>query len=1055
MIPLISNRASHFARRLVLLSGISVWWLLWSNSDVAVAATDYTIDVRDTDDGLPSSTVTTIAQTPDGYLWVGTFNGLARYDGERFVTFTAGGGLETINRRIRGLYTDVEGTLWINTYDGGLVSYRNGIFENEWKGTTQPFNLDVTLAASSSNRVAFVLPLGDVLQRSKEPSGKITWQSISPPGGVHALFQCADSTGRLWFLTSDGKILWCENGNFKYFDGFRTISADARVSVIAAGANGHMWIGGENFIGEWNGEGVTDMTPTNGEALFSPKMILPASDDGLWVLVGDELRKQMGRQWTTEVQEWRGRLDSAPGRSMGAHLDRNGGIWFNHYGNGVFHISPDGKCERLTTANGLPGDRVGAWFQSRDGSIWLGVDYGGLVQLRERHFQIIGQAEGLPVRTALSVCEDPQGKVWVGTGGGGLCQWDNDNLMHFPIGRTISANFVFSICPRPDGGLWFSAAGREDLYTFHDDKIQRGPDDVHGVKALLTDRTGRVWVGTTSGLFWFSGVHRHVFTTNDGVGISTMRALAEAPDGAIWSGADDGTLYRCTPERVESFRPSDPLARQPIRSLLADADGTVWAGTIRGGVLRFQNGTFSRTGPKQGLPAGTISQILADTHDRLWFGTSQGIFYIAKSTLNSCADGKINHVDCGRLNGLPSLECSDGYQPSCWRGADGRLWFTTVDGVVSVKPEQPATSSVRAPVLVDELLVDGEPMHLNGVAVKISPGGRHYQFHYTALNFETTRFRYKLEGYDQDWIEAGTKRTAQYSSLPAGHYQFRVIACDDNGLWNQTGAVLAITVQPYFYAQPWFIVLMSLLALGTVALVVRNAATRKYRKELAWLEKQHAIEQDRARIAKDIHDDIGAGLTQIKLLSELARHEKDRAAVHLDRISDSARGMTRAMDEIVWAANPRHDTFSGLADYLSVYVEDFLRMAGIRCRMDIPTALPDRRIDGAVRYNLFLALKETLNNVVKHAQATEVHLRLEIGRDAFSLIVEDNGKGLNGMSGVSNSGGDRIASGSGLANLKKRMSSVGGCCKIESQPERGTRVELTIPAGATASGTVF
>ncbi len=209
---------------------------------------------------------------------------------------------------------------------------------------------------------------------------------------------------------------------------------------------------------------------------------------------------------------------------------------------------------------------------------------------------------------------------------------------------------------------------------------------------------------------------------------------------------------------------------------------------------------------------------------------------------------------------------------------------------------------------------------------------------------------------------------------------------------------------------------------------------------------KHAIERDRARIAKDIHDDIGAGLTQITLLSELARREPQQSGTHLDRISGAARELTRAMDEIVWAVDPQHDTFSGLMDYASAFAEDFLRMAGIRCRMDLPTTLPDVRVDAELRYNLFLALKETLNNIVKHAHATEVWLRVRVQPNTFTLIVEDNGQGLApGANGSAASAkGERISSGSGLVNLEKRLSAVGGRCVVRSEAGHGTRVEMTL-----------
>jgi signal transduction histidine kinase/ligand-binding sensor domain-containing protein len=784
----------------------------------------------------------------------------------------------------------------------------------------------------------------------------------------------------------------------------------------------------------------------------------------MWVLANDRLRKLAGRRWVAEAVDWRRLLGAAGSRVMGVHEDRDGGMWFNHYGNGLFHITPEGRYQRLTSQDGLPGDRVGAWFQGRDGGVWLGIDRGGLARLRDRRFHVIGLSEGRATRPALSVCEDRDGAIWIGTGGGGLCRWDGERITRFPVAGNTSENFVFSLFPRPDGGIWLSAKAGEELFEFQGDQMQRAPwDAARGVKSILTDQTGRVWTGTKAGLAWWSSSGRRLFNASDGLASSAVRALTEAPDGTVWCGADDGTLYRCEPERLQPFRATDALTNQPIWSLWADRDSTIWAGTFRGGLLRFKHGKFSRITTKQGLPADIIGQILEDRQGRLWLGTHQGICCVAKSALDACADGRTNAVDCvtyGKLDGLPTPECSDGYQPACWRGKDGRLWFATIKGVVSVNPDELSANSLPPPVVIEEMQVDGESLELGAGKLVVPPAHKQFDFRFTALGFnapDKMRFRYRIEGWDSDWVEGDPeRRTAHYGHLPPRDYSFHVIARNNDGVWNDAGAVVKFTVTPHLYQTWWFLTLMSVGVLAAVGATVRSAATRKYRRDLARLEQQHAIERDRTRIAKDIHDDIGAGLTQITLLSELARREPEQAGAHLDRISDSARQLTRAMDEIVWAVDPQHDTFNGLMDYMSAFAEDFLRMAGIRCRMDLPTTLPVMSVDAELRYNLFLALKEVLNNIVKHAHATEVWLRLRIEPKAFTLVVEDNGQGLPSAraAGTASMGGDRITSGSGLANLEKRLNGVGGRCIVQSDPGRGTRVEMIVAMPEPASPVV-
>jgi ligand-binding sensor domain-containing protein len=524
---------------------------------------DYLVDNWDTENNLPSSTVTAIAQTPDGYLWVGTYNGLARFDGARFVTFDPVNTPELTQTRIQGLFLDANGTLWINTFHGGLTSYRNGVFHNALSDRTQA-DLHNTLVYSTTNEVIFVSQFGEVLQRNL-PATNADWNLVVPPAAsARPFFQCVDAEGTLWFLTRDGHVLQFTDGVFKDLreDGGL---AGSRIFTLTADAQGGVWAGAENEIARWNGKQFVVMTPTNGAAGVIPLLLFPTKAGALWVLDGDRLRKMEGRAWVAEATPWRGLLGWVPGgravaRVMGAHEDRAGGLWFNHYGNGLFHITPDGRYERISTENGLTGDRAGAWFQSQDGGIWAGVDHGGLVRLRDRRFHVIGPAEGLPARTAMSVCGDTNGTVWIGTAGGGLCRWSGGTISNYTVGAGASANFIFSIAPRADGGAWLSASEGEDLFQLLNERIQRVSWDVHGIKAILIDRQSRIWIGLKAGLAWWAGNDRQITNAFNNNFLPAVRALAETPDGQIWAGAEDGTIYRCTPGKLEAFHATDALA---------------------------------------------------------------------------------------------------------------------------------------------------------------------------------------------------------------------------------------------------------------------------------------------------------------------------------------------------------------------------------------------------------------------------------------------------------------------------------------------------------------
>jgi signal transduction histidine kinase len=299
------------------------------------------------------------------------------------------------------------------------------------------------------------------------------------------------------------------------------------------------------------------------------------------------------------------------------------------------------------------------------------------------------------------------------------------------------------------------------------------------------------------------------------------------------------------------------------------------------------------------------------------------------------------------------------------------------------------------------------------------------------------------------------KRTADYSFLPPGHYTFRVLACNNDGVWNQTGAAFALTALPHFWQTWWFRMVAALASAGAVGGIVRGLTRRRYRLKLERSERQHAIEKERARIAKDIHDDLGASLTRITLLSQTARGElgqPERAAVDLDRIYATARELTQAMDEIVWAVNPHHDTLDSLLTYLSGFAQDFLSAGGVRCRLDVPLRPPPLRVSAEVRHNLFLAFKEAIHNVVRHAGATEARVIFTLGPAAFTLEIHDNGNGFEANQPSSLRGeptasaaATRLASGNGLVNMRKRLEEIGGQCTVESAVGRGTLIKFTSP----------
>jgi signal transduction histidine kinase len=304
------------------------------------------------------------------------------------------------------------------------------------------------------------------------------------------------------------------------------------------------------------------------------------------------------------------------------------------------------------------------------------------------------------------------------------------------------------------------------------------------------------------------------------------------------------------------------------------------------------------------------------------------------------------------------------------------------------------------------------------------------------------QFKYRLEGHETAWTEAGNTRVAYYNKVPPGNYRFHVIAGNEDGVWNETGGVLDVTVQPQFWQTWWFRTAASLCLVGIVVAVVRYLSTQKLRRRLQLLEQQEALEKERFRIARDLHDQLGANLTQVALLSEMAEADKHSPAEiesHAQQISQAARETTRSLDEIVWAVNPSNDTLEGLVNYVCKYAQEYLALAGLRYRAEVPAQLPVVNIPPEVRHNVFLAFKEAVNNVVKHAQASEVRVRLQLQPGNFALSIEDNGRGMGGLDASA------VQTRNGLRNMKKRMDDIGGRFEVGAASERGIIVRLTVP----------
>ena len=488
------------------------------------------------------------------------------------------------------------------------------------------------------------------------------------------------------------------------------------------------------------------------------------------------------------------------------------------------------------------------------------------------------------------------------------------------------------------------------------------------VGALLKARDGSMLIGTSDGLMRYADEQTNWLACKPEVVSPDVRAICEAADGTIWFGMSGGGLGCLKDHKLRQFRQADGLSSDFVQCLHLETNGDLWIGTFGGGLNRLKDGHFATVSREQGLPADVICAIEDDGRGFYWMSSHNGIIRVNQAELNRCAEEKTNRLNCltyGLNDGLPSLECSGGFQPSACRTDDGCLWFPTSKGLVGIDPDGVRTNHLPPPVVIEEVRVDEQPVALPvdpAQPLVIAPGRHRLEFNYSGLSFvapEKVRFKYRLESLDQDWVDAGTKRVANYSYIPPGQYAFMVSACNNDGVWSETGASLAFSVRTFW--QTWeFRIVAWLGAMVLAGISVLLATRRRMRRKLELLEREQALERERTRIAKDIHDDLGASLTRISMLRQTARGSTEDLANTtrlLDQIFLTARESTRAMADIVWAVNPSHDTLDSLAAYLQKFAQNFLRDANVRCRINMPLELPLWPLTAEIRHNLLLAFK--------------------------------------------------------------------------------------------------
>jgi len=955
-------------------------------------AVEFSATTWRSEEGLPHSIVTALVQTHDGYLWIATYVGLVRFDGTHFVFYSANEMPELGKGRIFKLFEDRSGTLWLSLDDGRLLSRKDGVLRvhfvgheglitdmvQDQQGTIWVQTLTGSLGKIVSNGINFVAKVG-----------------LVRPG------LAIDAMGRLWVQTSDGIRLWID-GKMKLPPEVESIKG-LKMDNISEGRNHSILATHDHHLYRIRFGQTLEEIELSPE-IQCPVITVQETSDFLWVAAKD------GRVfYRSNAGPWHAIAEEAGllGANLILYVDHEGNLWRGSYGGGLTRLRP-----RLFTLHSPPVAGLDRYAFSvsadTDGSVWAMLNHQTSLVHIESDGKISSYFDTKTMKSSpRTLLCDRSRRVWIGNEKGMLYQLK-------------SGKFEF----------WDHIAPQADV-----------------INCLFEDAQSNIWVGYTSGAGVSvipNGDHAKLKDI-EGISVPDVRAIAQTPDGAMWFGTHYGGLCRYKNSQWTQFTTKNGLPCDYVRCFYCEPNGTLWIGTLRG-LCRYREGKFTIIQTENGLWHASLSHLECDTLGNLWMSSFGGVFHVSLHDLNDFADGKKDFVQCvgySRDDGLPNLECPGGFQPSGTRSTDGRLWFPTAGGLVSIDPSAISKVHLPPPVWLEQLIVDGKPIFLNrtNTSVEIPPGKSRIEICYTAPNLtasEHVRFRHKLDKLEREFTHPEDTRKAVYSFVPPGHYRFQVIACSQTGDWNSVGAQIEILVRPFFWQTWWFKTLVVLSLAGTLIWSVRRLERWQTHQRLLRLEQRHALERERARIAKDIHDDLGASLTQIVFMSErIEKSKNDPGEVRNwnQKIANAARRTIQSMDEIVWAISPKHDTLESLANYLSQFSLEHLSLANVRCLLTVPTVLPQVEINAEIRHNLLMAAREALNNAVVHAHATEVRVTLRFGDESLDIIVEDNGCGFPPTS----------VEGNGLSNMRRRLEKIGGHFELASKINSGTFIHLVLP----------
>jgi ligand-binding sensor domain-containing protein/two-component sensor histidine kinase len=980
------------------------------------------IRIYRTADGLPRDSVNAIVTDKNGYLWFGTMEGLSRFDGYEFTNYGVNEGLP--HSAVTVLPIARDGSLWFGT-GRGLCRFN--------PESSPPFGQFTVYKPSAVKRsqVVFALaedPDGSIwcgtdaglfrLRRISPSAAQFERVDIGEPSEEWVNPLLVDRHGTLWAGTSHGLCRRSRDGQLQRLTPRNGLLSNS-VRSLFEDRRGRIWVGTDR------GACLLSPQPDQRRPLETTVYALGKA------FIDAGLETSDGRLWLGSNH---GLWGSTPGAAAG---EING---FLNYG----------------TADGLSDEHIKALREDRDGNLWLGSDTGGAMKIARNGIRTYTQADGLRRTSFGSLFENRAGDLFAITGPsneGFLHRFDGKRFMAIPLRPNGVSELSWGwnqIGFEDHAGEWWvhSAHGLfrfprvarfEQLQHTRPKAIYTKRDGLAGneIFRLFEDSRGDVWISTTGGDG--NGLSRwqrstgslRTFSREPGFPKSFYlpTAFREDRTGALWIGFFSGGVARYRDNRFQFFGPDEGIHGGEVDDIFTDHTGRLWIGTVRGGLIRFDDPALehpraSAYTTAQGLSSNQVRCITEDLYGRLYIGTGRGL-----DRLNP--DGGIEH-----------FTSADGLAPGepvvALRDRQGALWFGTTQGLSRWSPDPPQRNA-PPPILIRGVRVRGVPQPISELGESVVPpfelaaSQNQLQFDFVSISFrpaEKRRYQYMLEGVDAAWTPPTELRTVNYASLPPASYRFLVRAVDPSGTPSAAPATAAFTILPPYW-QSWWFRLLALLGCGSLLYGA-------YRYNLNRLLE---LERVRTRIATDLHDDIGASLSRIAILSEvlIQRSGGDQGlSGQLSGMARSAREVLASMSDIVWAINPGHDHLRDLQQRMRRFASDMFAARNIDFVFRAPAADRDLKLSAGVRREVYLVFKEAVNNIVRHADCSRAEIDFSRERDWLTLRVSDNGKGLP----VCESG-----AGNGLPSMRARATALGGEVTIAPTEGGGTTVALRVPLG--------